>query len=84
MNHVDYLKRLGLQGGRLMWRVLMILGPVVGYSLWEAFKGMAQAHADTVENGPPEILSRWDAEDAFQKGQIDAAELIYYQEVYGD
>ena len=34
----DYLKRLGLHGSRLLWRVFMILVPVIGYSFWQAFK----------------------------------------------
>ena len=37
MINVDYLKRLGLHGGRLVWRVFLILLPVLGYSLWKMF-----------------------------------------------
>lgn len=40
MLNLDYLKRLGRNGTRLGWRVLMILLPVVGYSLWQAVKQM--------------------------------------------
>ncbi|HRL52859.1 MAG: hypothetical protein KA222_00085 [Pseudoxanthomonas sp.] len=40
MLNLDYLKRLGRNGGKLGWRVLMLLLPVVGYSLWQAVKQM--------------------------------------------
>lgn len=40
MLNLNYLKRLGLRGGRLVWRVLMILVPVIGYSFWQAMKEM--------------------------------------------
>ena len=42
----DYLKRLGLHGSRLLWRVFMILAPVIGYSFWRAFKEMLVAEQD--------------------------------------
>ena len=53
MNHVDYLKRLGLQGGRLVWRVLMILGPVVGYSLWQLIKSAAAESGNQSDEKEP-------------------------------
>ncbi len=53
MNHFNYLKRLGRQGGRLMWRVLMILGPVVGYSIWQSMRSMFTA-ADQLHNSSKE------------------------------
>ena len=42
----DYLKRLGLHGSRLLWRVFMILVPVIGYSFWQAFKEMTLPRFD--------------------------------------
>ena len=53
MNHLDYLKRLGLQGGRLVWRVLMILGPVVGYSFWQAIKSAATDSGNKPDDEEP-------------------------------
>ena len=41
-----YLKRLGLHGSRLLWRVFMIPAPVIGYSFWRAFKEMLVAEQD--------------------------------------
>ena len=81
MNHLDYLKRLGLQGGRLLWRVLMILGPVVGYSLWQMIK--ARVTHDPDEEPTTLIASRAEAWEAFDKGQIGAADMAYYDEIYG-
>lgn len=43
MLNLNYLKRLTLHGSRLVWRVLMIFLPVVGYSFWQAIKGVAGA-----------------------------------------
>ena len=83
MNHVDYLKRLGLQGGRLVWRVLMILGPVVGAALWQVVRAGASAYAEQEERNPI-ISSRLEAVDALNEGKIGAAEMAYYEEVYGD
>ncbi len=40
MLNLNYLKRLGLHGSRLLWRVFMILVPVIGYSFWQALKEM--------------------------------------------
>ena len=40
MLNLNYLKRLGLHGSRLLWRIFMILVPVIGYSFWQAFKEM--------------------------------------------
>lgn len=53
MNHVDYLKRLGLQGGRLVWRALMILGPVVRYSLWQLIKSAAAESGNQSDEKEP-------------------------------
>lgn len=40
MLNLDYLKRLGRNGGRLGWRVLMFLLPIVGAVLWGLAKRM--------------------------------------------
>lgn len=35
---LSYFKRLGLHGSRLLWRVLMVLVPLIGYSVIKAVK----------------------------------------------
>lgn len=47
-NNMQFLKRLGWNGGKLVWRVFMILLPVVLYSLWQALKNVF-LHLDTHE-----------------------------------
>lgn len=85
MNKLDYIKRLGLQGSRLGWRVFMILLPVVGYSLIEAMKGIFEASSSQDANSSNQVIgSRLEAWEAFDQGKIDAAEMAYYEEVYGD
>lgn len=39
-NNMQFLKRLGWNGGKLLWRVFMILLPVVLYSLWQALANL--------------------------------------------
>ena len=46
MLNLNYLKRLGLHGSRLLWRVFMILVPVIGYSFWQALKEMLASSSD--------------------------------------
>lgn len=54
MLNLNYLKRLGLHGSRLLWRVFMILVPVIGYSFWQAFKAMlVEEKAAPNENQEP-------------------------------
>mgnify|MGYP003617137626 CR=1 FL=1 len=79
----DYLKRLGLHGSRLLWRVFMILVPVIGYSFWQAFKETFSSSRQP-SNDYPVIRSELDAWRAFREGKIGAAEMEYYEEIYGD
>ena len=80
MFNLNYLKRLTLHGSRLVWRVGLIIVPVIGYSLWEAIKG-SLSHST---NEKPIIGSYMEAWEAFDRGQIGAAEMAYYREVYED
>jgi hypothetical protein len=80
--NMAYLKRLGLHGGRLAWRVLMILASVTAYSLWEMIKHPPVALNQDDEH--PVIGSHLEAVDAFHEGKIGAAEMAYYDSVYGD
>lgn len=82
MNHVDYLKRLGLQGGRLVSHALVVIGSLIGYWLLQMFRDGAVA--DDGESPPTLIASQAEAWEAFDKGQIGAAEMSYYDEIYGD
>mgnify|MGYP000013854070 CR=1 FL=1 len=52
--NMAYLKRLGLHGGRLAWRVLMILASVAAYSLWEMIK-----HPPVALNQDSEETNHW-------------------------
>lgn len=47
---LSYFKRLGLHGSRLLWRVLMVLVTVVGYSLVKAAKSIFSREEDEEEN----------------------------------
>lgn len=77
MNHLDDLKRLGLQGGRLLWRVLMILGPVVGYSVGQAMKSML-AGATDVENRSKEEYGEYpDGTPWVENVEHEAWETLY-------
>ncbi len=51
MLNLNYLKRLGLHGGRLVWRVMAILVPVVGGALWNALR---ETFARQAEQREPE------------------------------
>lgn len=84
MNHLDYLKRLGLQGGRLLSHALVVIGSMTGYWLLQMLREGAAADAGAEENPPTLIASQAEAWEAFDKGQIGAAEMSYYDEIYGD
>lgn len=85
----SYFKRLGLHGSRLLWRVLMVLVTVIGAAVWGMVKHFLGSHEasssfDNGDSNSPVIGSRSEAWDAFDNGQIGAAEMAYYEDVYAD
>ena len=50
MFNLNYLKRLTLHGSRLVLRVVLIILPVIGHSLWEALKGVVTIHGGTIKD----------------------------------
>ena len=84
MFNLNYLKRLTLHGSRLVWRVGLILLPVIGHSLWEALKSSLSNSSNDNDHPNVVIGSYMEAWEAFDRGQIGAAEMAYYREVYED
>lgn len=84
MVDLNYLKRLGLHGGRLGWRVLVLMMPVIAYSFFNLLKSVFASQADSDTENVPSIGSHLEAWEAFDQGKIGAAEMSYYDEVYGE
>ncbi len=62
----------------LLWRVLLILGSLVLGSLWNAAWAIFTSSNTSDEENTPMIGCAYDAHTAFDKGQIDMAELQYW------
>jgi len=54
MIDMNYLKRLGLHGGRLMWRVAQILSVAVFSGLLKYIRDSRQSETDYDENDTPQ------------------------------
>ncbi len=72
MIDMNYFKRLGLHGGRLVWRLAMIILPFLGYSIWQMaislFSNKSADHSDEPDfgylddYGTPEYSNTTDAQ----------------------
>ncbi len=84
MLNLNYLKRLGLHGGRLVWRALVFLVPALFFWIISLMRRAIAEYSEQDKSIHPSIYSYEEAWDALDKGQIGAAEMSYYDEVYGD
>lgn len=51
-----YAKRFGLHGSRLVWRVCMIVMPVIGYAFWQMFQTIPIALWNFLRSMPHEPI----------------------------
>jgi hypothetical protein len=81
---VPYGKRLARESARFGLRVGGMLCGVVGGAIWEAAKQLPTAAVSTSEHSESAtpIGSYWEAQEAFESGRIEAAEMAYYRAVY--
>lgn len=80
-NNMQFLKRLGWNGGKLVWRVFMILLPVVLYSLWQALKNVF-LHLDTHEQEQEDYGVYADGTPWVENIEHESWEAIYGEDVY--
>lgn len=81
---VPFAGRLVRESLKLGWRVAGVIGGVVAGALWNAAK---EAPALALRNPAPpsganSIGSYWEAQEAFDAGRINAAEMAYYRSAY--
>lgn len=81
MVDLNYLKRLGLHGGRLGWRVLMILLPVIWYSLWQSIKQTFAATQNSHEEIPEEYGEYPDGSPYLENSSHSQWEAYYGKDV---
>ena len=81
MLNLNYLKRLGLHGSRLLWRVFMITVPVIGYSFWQAVKEMLASSSEMKEEAREEFGVFSDGSPWVENVEHEAWESLYGKDV---
>lgn len=84
MMKTNHSNRKHAGAGRFLLGVFMGTLTVAATLCWKATKLVFGAMTVESAESPPIIGSRMEAWEAFDAGKIGAAEMSYYDEVYGD